>query len=191
MSARRSPTPKSPQCTPPSTSPKRTASNAYVGGSEYATSWSACGRSATGKNGAENGWKSHGNDHESAASREPKRKMIPRVKIASARPKSANTMNMSVRLMSPTSSTWKPKKCAESHMPNVRSRTALMHPEAKSAVTYSLTDSGAMNMLLRLRDQIFHMLPTATEYEVMPIICQSSIPRKTNCEAFVSAPPAR
>ena len=47
-------------------------------------------------------------------------------------------------------------------MPKVK--TVLISPESMCAATYSVTDSGAMNMLLRLRDQMFHRLPTDREY---------------------------
>src|SRR3989338_4210217 len=151
----------------------------------------ACGRSAIGKKAAESGWKNHGIDHESAASRVPNRNIRPRIATAIAKPKRANTVNMSTRFARPTSNTLKSKNQAESTMPRISRMSAFMHPDAKSASTYSLTFSGAINMLLKFLDQIFHILPTATEYDVIAMICHKSIPKKTYRAASTCSLPAR
>ena len=42
---------------------------------------------------------------------------------------------------------------------------------------YSATDSGATNMLLRLCDQMFHRLPTVSEYWLTRMTSHSNRPR--------------
>src|ERR1051325_6932404 len=64
---------------------------------------------------------------------------------------------------------------------STNSSADLRKPEIICATTYSDIDSGVMNMLVRLRDQIFQSAPTDIEYCVTRMISHMSVPMYRYC----------
>src|SRR5579864_2407394 len=90
---------------------------------------------------------------------------------------SVRLMKKKARLRAPTRqiSKWNAAAATPEIIPNVIS--VLNTPDSIDAATYSTSDSGATNMLLRLWDQMFQSPPTVMEYWLTRITSHNSIPR--------------
>src|SRR5215472_16295676 len=103
-------------------------------------------------------------------------KMTPANTRPTAHAKIVRLAKNNARLTMPTRQIWKWNHAAASVEIIAKITTALSSPERIWAVTYSTSDSGATNMLLRLCDQMFQRLPTVTEYWFTRITSHSSKP---------------